>query len=70
MRSARHATRTREKRDNYRVMVAKSEGKGPIGISRSGWDDNIKMDRQEIKLEQVAGSCNHGKEPSLSIKCR
>jgi len=32
-------------------MVAKSEGKGPIGMSRSHWDDNIKMDRQEIKLE-------------------
>jgi hypothetical protein len=32
-------------------MVAKSEGKGPIGMSRSGWDVNTKMDLQEIKLE-------------------
>jgi len=46
MRSTRHAKRTREKRDNYRVMVAKSEGNGSIGMSRNGWDDNFKMDRQ------------------------
>jgi hypothetical protein len=32
-------------------MVAKFEGKGPIRMSRSGWDNNIKKDRQEIKLE-------------------
>jgi hypothetical protein len=31
--------------------VAKSEGKGPIGMSRGGRDGNIKMDRQEIKWE-------------------
>jgi hypothetical protein len=42
MRSARHAIRTRENRDNYMVMVAKSEGKWLIRMSRSGWDDNIK----------------------------
>jgi hypothetical protein len=51
MTSARHATGTRKNRDNYRVRVAKSEGMGPIGMSRSGWDNYIKMDRQEIKLE-------------------
>jgi hypothetical protein len=51
MRSTRRSKPTREKRDNYRVMVAKSEGKGSIGMSRNGWEDNIKMDRQEIKLE-------------------
>jgi len=31
--------------------VAKSEGKGSIETSRSGWDDNIKFDREEIELE-------------------
>jgi hypothetical protein len=31
-------------------MVAKSEGKGQLERPRRGWDDNIKMDHQEIKL--------------------
>ena len=31
--------------------MAKSEGKEPIEMSRSGWDDNIKLDREGIKLE-------------------
>jgi len=28
----------------YRVMVGKTEGKGPVGRSRRRWEDNIKMD--------------------------
>jgi len=36
----------------YRVMVGKSEGRRPLGRLRRRWDDNIKMDVQEV-LEVV-----------------
>jgi hypothetical protein len=32
----------------HRVMVGKHEGKGPLGRPRRRWDDNIKMDLQEV----------------------
>jgi hypothetical protein len=32
----------------YRVLVGKSEGKRPLGIPRYRWEDNIKMDLQEV----------------------
>jgi hypothetical protein len=33
-----------EKRNEYRVLVGKSEGKRPLGSSRLRLEDNIKMD--------------------------
>jgi len=38
-----------ERRGVYRVLVRKPEGKRPLGRSRSSWDDNIKMDLQEVR---------------------
>jgi len=35
-----------ERRDVYRVLVGKPEGKRPIGRPKSRWEDNIKMDLQ------------------------
>jgi len=32
----------------YRVLVGKREGKRPIGRPRRRWEDNIKMDLQEV----------------------
>jgi hypothetical protein len=32
----------------YRVLVGKSEGKRPVGRLRCRWEDNIKMDLQEV----------------------
>jgi hypothetical protein len=32
----------------YRVLVGKSQGKGPLGRLRRRWEDNIKMDLQEV----------------------
>jgi hypothetical protein len=40
----------RESRDVYRVLVAKPEGKTPLGRPRHRWEDNIKMDLQEVGL--------------------
>jgi hypothetical protein len=44
---ASHVAHTGERKDVYRVLVGKPEGKRPLGISRSRWEDNIKMDLQE-----------------------
>jgi len=32
----------------YRVLVGKPEGKRPLGRARRRWEDNIKMDLQEV----------------------
>jgi hypothetical protein len=37
-----------EKRNAYRLLVGKPEGKRPLGRPRRRWVDNIKMDRLEI----------------------
>jgi hypothetical protein len=33
----------------YRILVAKPEGKRPLGRPRCRWVDNIKMDLREIE---------------------
>ena len=35
-------------RDVYRVLVRKPEGKRPLGRPRRRWEDNMKMDFQEV----------------------
>jgi hypothetical protein len=37
-----------ESRGLYRVLVGKSEGKRPLGRPRLRWEDNNKMDLQEV----------------------
>jgi len=37
-----------EKRGIYRVLVGKPEGKRQLGRPRLRWEDNIKMDLQEV----------------------
>jgi hypothetical protein len=38
-----------EKRNAYRLLVGKSEGRRPLGRPRSTWVDNIKMVLEEIR---------------------
>jgi len=38
-----------ERRGVYRVWVGKPEGKRPLGRPRRRWEDNIKMDLQEVR---------------------
>jgi hypothetical protein len=38
----------RENRDVYRVLVGKPEGKRPLGRPKGRWEDNIKIDLQEV----------------------
>jgi hypothetical protein len=42
-----------EKRNVYRLLVGKPEGKRPLGRSRRRWIDNIKMDLLQIGLNVV-----------------
>jgi hypothetical protein len=37
-----------EGRDAYRVLVGRPEGRRPLGRPRCRWEDNIKMDLQEV----------------------
>jgi hypothetical protein len=48
MRQAGHVVHMGEGRDVYRVLVGKPEGKRPLGGDRCRWEDNIKMDLQEV----------------------
>ena len=52
MRWEGHVAGMRERRGAYRVLVAKHEGKRPLGRRRRRWEDNIKMD-----LQKVGGGC-------------
>jgi hypothetical protein len=38
----------REKKDVNRVLVGKPEGERPLGKPRRRWEDDIKMDLQEV----------------------
>jgi hypothetical protein len=44
MRWAGHIARMGEKRNAYRILVGKLDGKRPLGRPRHRWLDNIKMD--------------------------
>jgi hypothetical protein len=48
MRWAWHVARIGEKRNAYRILVGKSEGKIPPGRPKHKWVDNIKVDFREI----------------------
>jgi hypothetical protein len=72
-----------EKRNAYRILVRKSEEKRPLGRPRPMcmWVDNIKIDLKRDRVGwyeldrsgsgygPLEGSCEHGNEPSGSIKC-
>jgi hypothetical protein len=48
MRWAGHVARMVEERGAYRILVGIPEGRRPLGGPRSRWEDNIKMDLQEV----------------------
>ena len=48
MRWAGHVTCIGVRRGVYKVVVGKPEGKIPLGRPRHRWEDNIKMDIQEV----------------------
>ena len=52
MRWAGHVARMGQGRGVHRVLVGKPEGKRQLGRPRRRWEDNIKMD-----LQEVGGGC-------------
>jgi hypothetical protein len=48
MRWAGHVARMGEDRSVHRVLVGRPEGKRPLGRPRRRWENNIKMDLQEV----------------------
>ena len=77
IRWAGHIARMGEWRSVYMVLMGKPEGKRPLGRPRLRWENNIKMDLQEIGcggmdwivLAQDRGRWRtHVNEPSGSIK--
>jgi hypothetical protein len=57
MRWAGHVAQMEEKRNVYRLLVGKQEGKRPLGRPRCRWIYNIKMDLLEIGLSVVDWIC-------------
>jgi hypothetical protein len=49
----RHEEQKGVKKNAYRLLVGKPEGKRPLGRTRCRWVDNIKMDLGEIGLGGV-----------------
>jgi len=48
MRWAGHVARMGKRRGVCKVLVGKPEGKRPLGKPRRRWENNIKMDFQEV----------------------
>jgi hypothetical protein len=48
MRCAGHVAQIGEERGVYRVLVGTPEGKRPLERPRRRWEDNIRMDLQEV----------------------
>jgi hypothetical protein len=40
-----------EKRNAYRILVGKPEGKRPLGRPRRRWVDSFKIDLREVKVK-------------------
>jgi hypothetical protein len=53
MKWAGHGARMGEKRNVYRLLVGKPEGKRPLGRPRRRWVDNIRMDLEEVGCGDV-----------------
>jgi hypothetical protein len=43
----------RERRNIYKILVRKLEGKKPFGRPRSSWENHIRMDLREIEWKGV-----------------
>jgi hypothetical protein len=51
MRGAGHLARMGEGRGVYRVLVGRPDDRRPLGRPRHRWEDNIKMDLRETKID-------------------
>jgi hypothetical protein len=53
MRWARYVAHMGERRGVYRTLVGKPERKRQLGRHRRRWEDNIKMDLQEVGCDSM-----------------
>jgi hypothetical protein len=77
----RSCSTNEETRNAYRIFVVEPEGKRQLGGPRPMWVGNVEIDLREIELagtdwiiltedrDQWGGFCEHGDEPSGSLKC-
>ena len=56
MKWAGHVACMGDRRGVFSVLVGKPEGKKPLGRPRHRWEDNIKMDLQEVGCSVWTGS--------------
>jgi hypothetical protein len=81
MRWVGHVARMEERRDVYRVLVGKSEGKRPLGDPGVGgriilkwifrkWGMGLWTGSSWLRIGTGVGTCECGNEPSGFIKCR
>ena len=74
-----HVARMGERSCAYSALVGKPEGKRPLGRPRCGWEDNNKMDLQEVgwgsmgcmswlRIGISGGNFERGVEPSRAVK--
>jgi hypothetical protein len=50
---AGHVARMGKKKDVYRILVGRPEGRRPLGRPRHRWEDNIRMDLLVVGCECV-----------------
>jgi hypothetical protein len=48
MKGVRHVARTGEKKNAYRILVGKPEGKRPLGRPKHRWADDSTMNLREV----------------------
>jgi hypothetical protein len=48
---AGHVSRMAEKRGAYRILVGRPEGRRPLGRPKRRWEDNIKIDLQDVEWD-------------------
>ena len=52
LRWAGHIARMEERRSAFKIITGKTTGKRPLGRPRRRWEDNIRMDLEEIGINE------------------
>ena len=50
LRWAGHVARMKEGRSDFKILTGKPTGKRPLGRPRRGWEDNIRIDLEDIGI--------------------
>ena len=55
LRLAEHVAKMKEGRSAFKILTGKPKGKRPLGRPRRRWEDNIRMDLEEIGIMRGIG---------------